>query len=129
MMTKEDWSKVEASMSSAFGQISLICDGYRLTIQTRIYKRKLSSVPYVNGEFKGIWMTQDCEERRRFFRPVHTLVWKKKTTKGFSKKTLKSIGIDPDEKRTYYSCEWSFRALKSHLIKNNTSIELATEAP
>lgn len=128
-MTKADWDKVEASMSSAYGLISLLCDGYRLTLQTGIYKRKLSTVPYVNGELKGIWMSQDCEERRRFFRPVQTLVWKKKTTKGFSKKTLKTLGIDPAEKRTYYSCEWSFRSLKAHLIKNNTSIELITEAP
>ena len=128
-MTKEEWDKVESSMQSPWGRASLLCDGFKVTLETGLYKRKLSSMVYVNGVFKGAWMLEDCEERRRFFRPIKKLVWRKKITKGFSKKTLKSLNIDPAETRIGFSPEWtSFRSLKSHLIKNNTSIELAPEA-
>ena len=127
-MTKEEWDKVDKSMQSPYGQISLLCDAFRITIETGIYKRRLSSIIYVNGHFKGAWTREDCEERRRFFRPIKRLVWKKKITKGFSKKSLKSLNIDPTETRIAFSAEWSsFRSLKAHLIKNNTSIELAPE--
>ena len=129
MMTKEDWDKVDKSMQSPYGQISLICDDFLLTLATGLYKRKLSTIVYVNGVFEGKWVLNDCEERRRFFRPVKQLVWKKKITKGFSKKSLKSLNIDPSEVRIHYSSEWSsVRSLKAHLIKNNTSIELKPEA-
>ena len=128
MMTKEDWDKVETSMQSPWGQISLICDGYRLTLQTSLYKRTLTTTPYVNGEWKGAWLLNDCEERRRFFRVVKLLVWRPKFLKGMSKRTLKSVNIDPKEIRISYNSQWgSFRPLKAHLIKNNTSIELAPE--
>jgi len=127
-MTKEDWDKVDRSMQSPYGRSSLLCDGFEITIETGLYKRKLSSIIYVNGHFKGAWLLEDCEERRRFLRPVKRLVWKKKITKGFSKRSLKSLNIDPTEVRICFSHEWtSFRSLKAHLIKNNTSIELAPE--
>ena len=127
-MTKEEWATVDKSMQSPYGRASLLCDDFTITIETGLYKRRLSSIIYVNGHFKGAWMLNDCEERRRFFRPIKSLVWRKKITKGFSKKSLKSLNIDPTETRIAYSAEWSsFRSLKAHLIKNNTSIELVTE--
>lgn len=128
MMTKEEWDKVDKSMQSPYGRVSLLCDGFKITVETGLYKRRLSSIIYVDGVFKGAWMLEDCEERRRFFRPVKKLLWRRKMTKGFSKKTLKSLGIDPAETRISFTAEWSsFRTLKTHLIKNNTSIELAPE--
>lgn len=127
-MTKEEWDKVDRSMQSPYGRISMLCDDFKITIETGLYKRKLSSTIYVNGIFKGAWMLDDCEERRRFFRPIKRLVWKRKITKGFSKRSLKSLNIDPTETHIAYSAEWSsFRSLKTHLVKNNTSIELAPE--
>lgn len=128
-MTKEEWNKVERSMSSVYGRITLLCDGYRLTLETGLCKRKLVTTIYVNGEWKGAWLLNDCEERRRFFRPVKSLVWKPKILKGVSKRTMKAMGIDPKETNTFYDSFWpSFRPLKAHLIKNNTSIELAQES-
>ena len=128
-MTKEDWDKVDKSMQSPYGRSELLCDGYLVTIDTRICDRRLQSMIYVNGHWKGAWQLEDCEERRRFFRPVRRLVWKPSILKGASKKTLKSMGIDPKETRLSYSPMWtSFRPLKAHFIKNNTSIELAPEA-
>lgn len=128
MMIKEEWDKVEKSMQSPWGSISLLCDGYRLTLQTSIYKRKLATITYINGEWRGAWLLNDCEERRRFFRPVKLLAWRPKMLKGISKRTLKSINIDPKEIRISYDSQWgSFRSLKAHLLKNNTSIELAPE--
>jgi hypothetical protein len=129
MMKNEDWDKVEHSMQIPWGWVTLVCDGYQIDIRTGIYKRHLSSICYVNGSFKGAWILNDCEERRRFFRPVKRLNWKPRVLKGLSKKKLKCMNIDPAETSISYSAEWtSFRSLKAHLIKNNTSIELAPEA-
>lgn len=129
MMTKAEWDTVEKSMMSPWGRVSLICDGYRLTLETGLFKRKLSTIVYVNGEWKGAWLINDCEERRRFFRPVKRLAWRPKMLKGISKRSLKSLNIDPKEVHIAYDSTWgAFRSLKAHLIKNNTSIELAPES-
>lgn len=129
-MNAADWAKVEASMESPYGIISLLCDGFLLTLQSGLHKKRIETCVYVNGVMKGSYFVDDCEERRRFMRPVKHLRWKQKTLKGFSKKTLKSLNIDPTEHWISYSCFWgSFRSLKAHLIKNNVSIELAPEAP
>ena len=125
-MTDQDWLKVENSMNCSYGRITLICDDFRLTLDTGIYKRKISTTVYVNGHWKGEWHIKDCEERRRFFRPVKCLKWKPRMIKGLSKKNLKLLDIDPKETIIYYDSMWgSFKPLKAHLIKNNTSIELA----
>lgn len=129
-MTAADWEKVKASMESPYGIITLLCDGFTLTLESALYKRRLETWVYVNGVMKGSWLLDDCEERRRFMRPVKHLKWKQKALKGLSKKALKSLNIDPAEHWTSYSCVWgSFRSLKSHLTKNNSSIELEPEAP
>ena len=76
-------------------------------------------------------MKADCEERRRFFRPYTRTVWSKSQLdmfKKLSKKQLQNRGIDPGKTFTTYYPWWtSFKALKAHLLKNNTSIELAPE--
>jgi len=127
-MTKAEWEAAEQKLMSPWGVVRLICDGFKLSLHTQRDKMRLVIMPYIDDEFKGVWIGTDCEERRRFMRIVKHKRWKKTMWKGFTKKDLKQLDIDPDETFDSYTPWWtSFKTLKAHLIKNNTSIELAPE--
>lgn len=133
-MTKQEWDIVEEHLKHQFYAVVLICDGYRLTLQLcQIKGMELAIWIWINGQMKGSWYQEDCEERRRFFWPRARHRWSaksRKTLKGMGAKYLKSKGIDLNEILIIHYPWWkSFRSLKAHLIKNNVSIELAPEAP
>jgi hypothetical protein len=125
-MSKEDWAEVEKHLDSLYHPIKLDCDGYRLSLSlARVESMKLAITLHVNGWWKGEWLINDCEERRRFFRPIIRRKYKKNHFKDFSKKSLKVWGIDPDAKYTYYHCHWTnFTSLRRHLERNNKEITL-----
>ncbi len=129
-MTNEEWAQAEKELKHLHNPVTLICDGYRLQLQlTQIGPMSLGITFFVNGWMRGEWIFNDGEERRRFFRPVQTPVHSAKSKrlyKGMSAKTLKKYDIDLNKTFTTYSFYWaSFAALKRHLVKNNTSIQLA----
>lgn len=133
-MTKEEWAQVEEQLKHQFDPVTLICDGYRLTLRlSRIKAMSLGITVFVNDELCGRWMIDDCEERKRFFRSQAMSVYSaksKRTFRGISAKTLKSMGIDLKKTFTGYSFYWtSFRALRAHLIKHNESIQFVLPAP
>lgn len=129
-MTKDQWLAVKAALSTPWGVVKLDVDGYELTLQVKQIKPlKFAIVPYVNGEIKGIWLTGDNEEGRRFMRPVKVAVFKpaekKRMTKGLSKANIKKYFGDIDKTFTVIECLWpSFDPLRRHLIANNKEIEL-----
>lgn len=127
MMTPEDWKYVEERLKGLFSPVVLDCDGYRLHLELkRISQFKNAICFYVDGFFKVKWVLDDCEERRRFFRPITKRMLPKKASKGISKKMVKQFGLD--KTYTNYRGDWtSFRSLKSHLIKNNKEITLIRE--
>ena len=124
---------VEQRLMDQAQPVGLICDSYHLCLKLGLFRKRMQLVIeiYVNGQIKGEWCTNDCEERKRFLRPVVTSAWSakaRKAMKGISKVRLKRSGLDPNEKITLYYPWWTgaqFKALKSHLIRHNTSIELA----
>lgn len=130
-MTNADWDHVEQCLSSQFQPVGLICDGYHLCLCLERIKMKLVIAFYVNGSLKGKWMQEDCEERRRFFRPVKKSAWTAKSRlamQKMGKRMLKRMNVDPTESFTVHYPWWtSFKALKSHLVKSNNSIELAPD--
>lgn len=131
-MDTQDWKIVEEKLKGIFSPVKLNCDGYKVTLAVvKISDFKLGISPYINGVFKGEWLLNDCEERRRFLRPISKSLHSKKhkeSLKKISKKRLKTIGIDLDAKYISYSSYWTtFKSLKSHLIKNNDVIELVQE--
>lgn len=133
-MTKQDWAYVEERLKKQFAIVVLDCDGYRLSLTLKqISDMGLAIFTYINGEFKGRWMLEDCEECRRFLYPrvryVMSAKDRKSWVKDLGKRWLKAHNIDVDKTYTAYLPWWkSFRSLKAHLIKNNTSIELVSEA-
>lgn len=132
-MTKEEWDDVEKTVMTRFGRVKLLCDGYQLRLGlVKLSAMKLGIGMWINGEINVEWMQADCEERRRFFRPYTRSVWSAPQLaqlKKFSKKQLQNSGLDIGKTFTTYYPWWtSFKPLKAHLIKNNTSIELAPES-
>lgn len=134
-MTKEDWEKVEKKLSSIFGRAKLMIDGYEITIcyvQETVTKYCLAV--YVDGKIRGEWLLEDCDIRRKFFhesrKQLFTAKEKAKVIKEVGKRAFERyMKENPDR---YYITSYepyfgSFRTLKAHLIKNNTSIELIEE--
>jgi hypothetical protein len=131
VITPADWSRMKANLSGLFGSEELLCDGYKLTIVRSQNKNRLGLNIYVDGVWKGKWMTEDCEERRRFHREIVKRLYSKadieKMAKGLSKRELAALKKQPGLDRTYtiYSPCWtSFDALRRHLVKNNKDIQV-----
>ncbi len=127
VMTDEQWKEVEKKLVPPFGRVELEIDGYKVTITAQLVeKMKFSFVVYVNGFIRAEWSMNDCEIRRRFYYES-----KKSLLKGSEKAKIKKMRKSVREeimKSAQYSVflpYWgSFSRLKSHLIKNNQSIEL-----
>jgi hypothetical protein len=132
-LTKDQWESIENSLSMPWGVVKLDVDGYKVNLHVKqVTPLKFEICPYVNGEFKGSWLSGNCEESKRFMRPVQLAVFKpaekRNLLKGVSKKTAKEYFGDLDRKFTVYQWGWaSFGALRRHLILNNTVIELQKE--
>ena len=125
-MTKEEWEQAEKSLFWSYGRVEMKIDGYDVTIVVEPLKAlKNVLVVYMNGELKGKWLSEDCEERRRFFQKHTKNLLSRKEQKRLARE--KKAVRETVGKTTYewYSPYWtSFRSLKSHLIKNNKRIEL-----
>lgn len=127
VMTDEQWKEVEKKLVPPFGRVELEIDGYKVTITAQLVeKMKFSFVVYVNGFIRAEWSMNDCEIRRRFYYES-----KKSLLKGSEKAKIKKMRksvreeIMKSEQYSVFLPYWgSFSRLKSHLIKNNQSIEL-----
>ena len=131
-MTKEDWKRAEEALQHFFSTVNLKVDGYDITLHLEragVYKNVI--MIYINGSFKGCWLAEDCEERRRFYqRREHSLLSAKQKTdhKKLPKKMQKELA-DRYHNLCYetFSPQWtSFGSLKKHLTANNQQIELVS---
>ena len=128
-LTPEQWKRVEDALGFAHGEVTLEIDEFHVSLQVQyLSPLKLAIQPFVNGWFRGEWLGKDCEERRRFFRPVVMHVYspaaKAKWIKALGKKRTHEL-FDLDATKTYWqSCWLSSGSLRRHLIKHNTSIRL-----
>lgn len=126
-MTAEEWKNCEKRLSGYSGTVYLKADEYNLTLAVvPIKKLKQAIMIYIDEKFKMEWLIADCEIRRRFCNEHKKCFYSQaemKKIKRMGKETCEKLL----EKAYYYWYEpyWhSFRSLKSHLIKNNNSIEL-----
>uniref|UniRef100_A0A6H1ZF43 Uncharacterized protein n=1 Tax=viral metagenome TaxID=1070528 RepID=A0A6H1ZF43_9ZZZZ len=130
-MEQEDWDALKAQMDSPWGQMTLQCDDYELTLQQQTANKSWSTVVYVNGVFKGIWMdaTKDGqpvhEEARRFFRKSSKSVYTRKEIELWRKTFGKREAAEKEAlKVVLYDCRWkSFASLKKQLLAHNTIIK------
>jgi hypothetical protein len=131
-MNNADWKEVEKRLGLQFHPVELMCDGYRLYLELqRVSNLRLAITFHINGWFRGKWMIEDCEERRRFFPVSFRSIYgqkRKNWYKSWPKWMLRDLKIDLNEKHAVYGVSWSsFTSLKRHLIKNNNSIEMFRE--
>lgn len=128
-MTRDECRMVEQRLVFPGAQVELQCDAYRATLHVVRDKMRMMVMVYVDGVWKGEWLLHDCQERRRFMRPVvHR-------PKPFTPKQVKLLGkkwCDEQRKKQtgiYYMPSWpSTRALLRHLHKHNSSVELTAQA-
>jgi len=126
-MTKDEWQEAERRALWKYGGLTLLVDGYKISVQRQYatpYKSKLAV--YVNGTFRGKWLVEDCEERRRFCYCVKHSLIKKNCPENKKKWFLKAMGKNEEDYAYYtYSPYYpSFAALRRQLVKNNQDIQL-----
>lgn len=131
-MTAEEWEKAEQNLNPLLGHVDFLIDGYNVSVaMIRTSQTKYSYMVYVDGVFEGKWLSEDCEIRRRFYyegkRTLFTPKKKDEFIKKFGKREYNRFIKENPELCyvTFYSPYFgSFRTLKQHFIKNNTSITL-----
>jgi hypothetical protein len=130
-ISKEQWQEIENTLSRSYGIVNLICDGFPLTLEVqRIAPLKYGIFFFVEGIFLGKWLLNDCEERRRFCRPVEGFVFDAKLRNSLiniygGKRAPKAKVEEINRKFTAYQCAWTnAKALCRHLRKNNLNIQL-----
>lgn len=85
---------------------------------------------YVNGEIRGSWFVQDCEERRRFIPQKETSLMSRKQIAAYNKMPKKDRGLLKkfrEKTFTAYQTHWTnWQALVKHFEANNADIRLVT---
>lgn len=126
-MTNEDWKYVEDELSCTFGRVKLLIDGYNVTLECRPEKPLHYVIAvFIDGKFNLKWTMDDCDIRRRFC-SRHTKCFLDQKARNRLKREKKAFREEVKKQATteYFLPYWnSFRLMKSHFIKNNTSIEL-----
>lgn len=129
-MTRDECLAVERRLVYPGARVELQCDGYRATLEVQRDKMRMVVMVYVDGRFKGKWITEDCEERRRFLRPLI------RRPKPYTPKQVRLLGKKWCDAQmaastfTGYTSFWlSTRALLRHLHKHNSSVELHVSEP
>ena len=128
-MTPEQWKELELILSGSYGIAKLNIDSYNVTLSVEPYKGLRSCIAvYVDGKIKMENITNDCDIRRRFYCKHTKQLFKidKKKTVRMTKAEKKALEeFKKENTLEYYEPFWmSFRSMKNHFIKNNTSIEL-----
>jgi hypothetical protein len=130
-ISKEQWADIDRALSSPYGRVELLCDGFKVELVVeRTKKLKYQIVTYVNGVWKGAWFKGEAEEAKRFLRPVTRFANPPKLRKDLikiyggkrcPKKELERIHV----KITYYDITWnSVRSMRRHFEQNNRELEL-----
>lgn len=129
-----DWQLFEEQLSYAHGYVELLVDDYVLTCRVRRAKELTYVIDiYVNGWFRVEWTLHDCEARRRFMRPRTEYLFKPAQRaalrKSYGRRKVPADAIS-ERKHTWYSSTWpTAKALRRHLVANNTHIEWHGERP
>lgn len=134
-MKKKEWEKVKELLARPwpYGTAELKIDGYQVTLVRQPVKDMFHSgiLVYVNGRFEGKWLTQDCEERRRFMpQRVRSLMSSKQIAKYNRLPKRDRELLKEYREATYieYSTHWtSWPALVKHFEANNRDIQLLEE--
>lgn len=135
-LTKEQKDTLIADLTSPWGRVHLICDGYRIALVVEQAKPLVFRiVTYINGQWGGEWSLGSKEFPEQKFlnkktRLACTPSFKAKMEKIFGKR---AVAKDPYYNKTFvtYDISWpSGKAAINHLCRVCESVEIvpATEA-
>ncbi len=130
-LTNEQKAELETKLSMPWGTAKLICDGYIIDLQVLRYKSMTYRVmTFINGEFKGIWISSkevhpEQKFLRKHVRSLYPPSFKAKMEKIMGKRAfakdsgyqMKTVNYMPDFA--------SGKAVLSHLCKVCNSIQIA----
>ena len=132
-LTKEQRAELAKRLSYAWGEASLLCDGYRVTLQVQREAgnaiRYVVAI-YVNGHFKGEWMKGEAPEAK-FLRKQVRRLYPPATCKAMEKIVGKRRFATSEYDRyrrtiTHYIPWWSSgKAAIDHLCRVCESVEIA----
>lgn len=135
-INKEQWAEIENRLSGVFGQVELLCDGYKITAAIERIKMKLVVSIYVDGFIKGEWIFNDgnSEIPRKFYKEVKRFVFHAKyralmvkwsKCKYLSKEVRAKYAADATKTRSHWWPNWpNAKAFCRHIRKTCTSIEI-----
>lgn len=129
-MTNDEWQQLEQNLLWVGSRADLKIDGYSVTLIV-VPEKPLKNViaVYINGEIDIDAAQHDTEIRRRFYQKHKGSLLTSSNRKKL-KKESKAFQKQVAEKAAYYYYYpfWSsFKSLKSHFVKYNTSIELVSK--
>lgn len=132
-MNKSEWDRAKDQLQQGWpcGLVTLVADGYEVTLRLQpVDLMKNGILVFVNGQFKGKWLFEDCEERRRFLPQREKPVMSRKERARWNKlpkrrKAELASVVDPDRTYTVYDTHWtSWNALVKHFEAHNTDIRI-----
>lgn len=130
-LSKEEKEELVGKLSSTWGAVDLMCDGYLVSLRVERYKELSFRVTtYVNGFFKGQWMrgkdpAPETKFLRKSVRPNLSPAKRKQAEKTLGKRY---VAKDPfwGGSVTLYLPDWgSGRAAINHLCKVCDSVAVA----
>ena len=130
MVTKTELKqKVIDALSIPWGGIKLACDGREVTLQVKPFGvLRYRVMTYVDGVFKGAWISGDNEHpEQKFLRKKTVRVYSARQIKEFEKKFGKRRAAKyfPNKEAHCFLGDWpSGRSAIIHLLKVCNSVEL-----
>lgn len=127
-MTKEEWKKIEETLSGVFGSVELMVNGHVVTFQRqRMSKNQLGTMTFVDGHYKGAW--REGDEEAKYLRVVKRSLYSKKKldelAKIYGKRQWKKEKDKYDKKYTFMVPVWfSVSGIRKHYEKMFKDIKL-----
>lgn len=133
-MNDEHWKYVEQKLSVPYGSVKLVADGYDLSlVVSKVSSKRMTFgiVVYIDGTIKPDDF-KETERSKKFYRRIARPRYSKKYMDALyptaALRRTKEYKKDKAAVHAYYAADWvTFKRMKSHFIKNNTSIELSGE--
>lgn len=127
-MTEKQWQDIQAKLIYSGMIIRMKIDGYNVALQSQFEnanRMKLVIAVYIDDKMDADMLKPENEACIKFMCPCKKCMLTQKQIAEFSRSKKKQKALKDKYTYTYYIPYWSsFRRLKSHFIKNNTSIEL-----
>lgn len=133
-LTKEQKTELAQKLTSPWGEVKLLCDGFRIDLQVQRCKGGMTYrvMTFVNGQFKGFWVLSEQEYPEQKFlrksvRPAFSAAYKAKMEKIFGKRAVAKDEHYQKKYITYMPDFASGKAAISHLCKVCESIQVVPE--